>query len=155
MSSLAFRLKTAGMNMGPLANLFYRRKRENTAEDAEARTRFDAVVRSIGTQTLAAGMAAAFRSGRSPLFSELVAQLFDQGSRLDKELTLQLLGLPAEQVNRTSRDAVRRAAEELEMLDTLLIERFSAAYAQRPEWVKTLGAPVLHLVMEKIAEPYK
>lgn len=143
------------MNLGPLANLFQRRKRETTAEDVQVRTRFDAVVRSVGPQTLAAGLAVAFRSGQSPLFSELVAQLFDQGSRLDQELTLRLLGLPAEQANRISRDAVRRAAEELEMLDTLLIERFSAAYAQRPDLLKTLDSSVLNLIMEKIAEPYK
>lgn len=155
MATFALRLKHAGMNLGPLANLLQRRKRDSVAGDAAVRTRFDAVVRSVGTQTLAAGLIAAFRSGQTPLFSELLAQLFTNGSRLDKEFTLKHLGLPPDQVNRTSADAVRRVAEELELLDVLLIERFSNALAERPGLLETLDTPVLAVILAKIAERYK
>ncbi len=155
MSAFALRLKHAGMNLGPLSNLFQRRKREHSAEEASTRAHFDAVVRSVGPQTLAAGLIAAFRSGQTPLFSELVAQMYANGSRLDKEFTLKHLGRPADQGNRTSPDAVRRIAEELELLDVLLIERFSTACSERPGMLETLDAPVLEVVLAKIAERYK
>jgi hypothetical protein len=141
--------------------------RQYQGRDDEVQRDFDQVAGTVPRSSLAEGLAAAFRSDRTPPFSQMLGQLFGQSGREQKAGILnQLLSTGAasgllgmlggkkqvspEEADRISPDDVQRAAEETERRDPSIVDRLSEFYADHPGLVKTLGAGALAIAMSRL-----
>jgi hypothetical protein len=133
---------------------------------------FDRISKAVDSSTLAQGIAAAMRSEQTPPFSELVSQLFSNGSADQKatmlnailaaapQLTHLVPGLSSEgtvnpqQATTISPDTVQNLAHQAEQHDPSVVDRLSSVYANHPTLVKTLGTAAMAIAIRKVAEKY-
>jgi len=146
-----------------------------TAPEGDPGVHFQQVAQSVDKGTLADGIAAALRSGDTPPFPQLVAQLFSSGSndqkatmlntllasltapqRAQLAATIPNLGSAASvtkgQAAAISPAVVQELAQGAERHQPGVVEKMSALYAAHPTLVKTLGATALMIAMRKIGE---
>jgi hypothetical protein len=139
-------------------------------EAARAESTFDQVAGSTGTQGLAQGLSAAFRSDQTPPFSQMLSHLFGNSSGQQKagllnslasvtpgalaaEVASMLRGggkISPEQAEKVPPEAVQKMAENAERQDPSVVDRVSEFYAQHPNVVKTLGVGALTFLTSKI-----
>jgi hypothetical protein len=142
-------------------------------QDAEAH--FQQVAQTADQGTLAHGIAAAMRSDQTPAFSQIVSQLFTQGSADQKagmlnallgaaspEMRTQLAGLipglagaaavTPSQAGNVSADAINSMAQKMEQHNPSVVDQMSGFYAKHPGLVKTLGTGAMMIALRKIAE---
>ena len=147
---------------------------KNTANAAE---HFDQVAQVAPRNVIAEGLAAAFRSDKTPAFGNLVGKLFSQSSGEQKAGILnqllasagpgvlaQLAGgvtsLPGsegqqitpDQAQAVSPEVVQQLATHAEKSDPSIVDKASAFYAQHSTLVKTLGGAALTIALAKVAE---
>jgi hypothetical protein len=147
---------------------------QNTANAAE---HFDQVAQVAPRNVIAEGLAAAFRSDKTPAFGNLVGNLFSQSSGEQKAGILnqllasagpgvlaQLAGgatsLPGsagqqitpDQAQAVSPEVVQQLATHAEKSDPSIVDKASAFYAQHSTLVKTLGGAALTIALAKVAE---
>ena len=140
---------------------------------------FDQVMQAAPSGTIAEGLAAAFRSDRTPAFGQLLSTLFtnsngDQKAGMLNQLLSSvspttitqilsgagltgLLGgtgaqLTPDQAQKVSPDVVQQLAAHAEKTNPSIIDSLSSFYAQHSTLVKTLGSGVLTVALAKIAE---
>jgi hypothetical protein len=141
---------------------------------------FDDVTRQTSTDELSEGLAAAFRSDRTPPFPEMLGSLFGRSSGVQRAGILQNLmatlgpavlaqilsrrglggmfggGQPGpitpEVAAQVPPEAIQEAAEEAERKDPSIIDRLSRAYAEQPQIFKTLGAAALAIALGRLAQ---
>jgi hypothetical protein len=138
---------------------------------------FDTYSRVAPQATLSDGLAAAFRSDRTPPFARMVSELFGRAPRTERAGVLQHLlatlgpailarkginlspGGAAPNPERTAAAAeqlsprdVEELAAEAEKKDPTIIDRISDAYARNPQLVKTLGAAALTIALSHAAK---
>ncbi len=138
-------------------------------QSGEVHSEFDRLAGSAGSEGLADGLAAAFRSDQTPPFSHMVSQLFGESTGQQKAGLLnslfaiapqatQVLGMmrgggPAqitpEQAERVSPESVQKLAAQAEGHDPSIVDTVSRFYAQHPGVVKTLGLGALTLLTSK------
>jgi hypothetical protein len=138
---------------------------------------FDEVARQVPAETLAGGLADAFRSDRTPDFGQMVSSLFRGSNAQQRSGLLQQLasalgpslianvaggllgrlgsgagsGGAAEASDKVSPDQVREIAAAAEKQDPTVMDRIGAYYAQHPEVVKVLGGTALAVALGHIA----
>jgi hypothetical protein len=147
---------------------------QNTANAAE---HFDQVAQVAPRNVIAEGLAAAFRSDRTPAFGSLVGNLFSQSSGEQKAGILnqllasagpgvlaQLAGgvtslrasegqqITPDQAQAVSPEVVQQLATHAEKSDPSIVDKASAFYAQHSTLVKTLGGAALTIALAKVAE---
>src|SRR5262249_27522322 len=130
---------------------------------------------------LSTGLAEAFRSDQTPPFSQMVSQLFANGSpdqragmlnallgaapsSLQSSLGSLIPGLMAgggagvlssltgAQASAISPDQVTNLAHQVHQNNPGVVEQMSSFYAQHPQLVQTLGSVAMMVAMRKIAE---
>ena len=150
----------------------------------EADRDFDQVAHRVPQETMADGIADAFRSQQTPPFPQMLSQLFgnshpqqkatllntllaavgpgvlsgilsQQRSGLAGEPDVERTDVTPEQAEQISPEAVRQVAEEAERRDPSIIDRVSNFYAQQPDVVKTLGAAALTIALAQIGRRHK
>jgi hypothetical protein len=143
------------------------------APPASAQTDFDKVARSAPPSTLASALAAAFRSGNTPDFPQLIGQLFEQSNGNQRAGILQhllaaagpaaasggltgalssaLSSVTPEQAQQVSPNAVKELASRAANRDPSIIDRASEFYSQHPTLVKVLGTAVLAETISHLA----
>jgi hypothetical protein len=147
---------------------------QNTANAAE---HFDQVAQVAPRSVIAEGLAAAFRSDKTPAFGNLVGNLFSQSSGEQKAGILnqllasagpgvlaQLAGgatslprsagqqITPDQAQAVSPEVVQQLATHAEKSDPSIVDKASAFYAQHSTLVKTLGGAALTIALAKVAE---
>jgi hypothetical protein len=147
---------------------------QNTANAAE---HFDQVAQVAPRNVIAEGLAAAFRSDKTPAFGNLVGNLFSQSSGEQKagilnqllasagpgvlaQLALGVPSLPGsegqqitpDQAQAVSPEVVQQLATHAEKSDPSIVDKASAFYAQHSTLVKTLGGAALTIALAKVAE---
>jgi len=154
-----------------------------SASQAPAHTEqdFDRVAQSAPSDSLANGLAEAFRSHETPPFGNMLASLFGQSNGQQKAGVLNALiaGLgPAavsrllassgagnhlgpmmegqkmvtpEMADQIPSQAIHQVAEAAEKQDPDIVQRVSQIYAEHPKLIQTLGAGALAIVMGKMA----
>ena len=150
-----------------------------TAPDVHAH--FDEVAKAVPSGTLADGIAAAFRSDKTPALGEMVSSMFAQSSGEQKAgLLNQLLGslnpaaltqilsgaglsgltgmlsgqtqLTPEQAQRIPPEVVQQMANHAEKSSPSIVDSLSNFYAQHTTLVKTLGGAAISIALAKIAQ---
>jgi hypothetical protein len=139
---------------------------------------FQEVARSVETDTLTQGIAAAMRSDQTPPFAQIVSQLFASGSSDQQSAMVNTLlssitpeqratisaaipglgGDPAGAGGRpaaTTPASIRKLAQQAEKQDVGIIDKMSALYAAHPTLVRTLGSTAMMIAMRKIAERHQ
>jgi hypothetical protein len=135
---------------------------------------FDRVATAAPRSEVAQGLAAAFRSDRTPAFAHMVGQLFGNSpgaqranilgtlaSAVGPAVLSQILAkhgttaiqtpqVSAETAQQIPPDAVREIAEAAEQKDPSIIDRISHAYADQPQIVKTLGKAALAVALAQM-----
>ena len=140
------------------------------ASSGDASANFDQISKTVDNSTVAQGIAAAMRSDQTPPFAQLVSQLFSNGSSDQKasmlntilaaapQLSSMIPGLGGggtvtpQQADNISPAAVQAVAHQAEQHDASIIDKLSAVYANHPTLVKTLGAAVMAIAAQKMAE---
>jgi hypothetical protein len=139
---------------------------ESTAEH------FDQVAQAAPNNVVAEGLAAAFRSDRTPAFGNLIGNLFSQSSGEQKAgilnhllasvgpgvlaqvagggLSTRLLAGVGQQAVPT--EVVQQLAAHAEKSDPSIVDKASSFYAQHSTLVKTLGGAALTIALAKVAE---
>jgi len=150
--------------------------------DSEVDDHFDQVSRAAPSSEIAQGLSAAFRSGQTPPFSQMVSQLFGNSNGGQRAGMLNalisaagssglgsllgggaasglgsLLGghtttVTPEQAAQVSPEAVQQLAEHAEKSDPSIVDRVSQIYAEHPTLIKTLGGAALTIALAKVAE---
>ena len=146
-----------------------------TQNSENATEHFDQVARMAPTNVVAEGLAAAFRSDKTPAFGSLVANLFSQSNGEQKagilnrllaavgpEALAQIAGgrLPIaanqqvtpDQAQAVPTDVVQQLAAHAEKADPNFVEKASSFYAQHSTLLKTLGGAALSIALAKVAE---
>jgi len=140
---------------------------------------FDQVAQAAPKGIIAEGLAAAFRSDRTPVFGQMLSTLFansngDQKagmlnqlfSSVNPALLTQVLSgigvaevagretpqLTPEQAQKISPEVVQQLATHAESSNPSIVESVSNFYAQHGTLVKTLGGAALSVALAKIAE---
>jgi|SRR5690348_10262776 len=140
---------------------------------------FDQVAGAAPSGTIAEGLAAAFRSDRTPALGQMVSSLFSQSNGEQKAgLLNQLMGsvnpatltqilsgaglsgllsggkeqLSSDDAQKISSDVVQQLATHAEKADPSSVDSLSTFYAQHTALVKTLGGTALSIALAKIAE---
>ena len=111
---------------------------------------FRQVASAAPRETLAGGIAQAFRSSQTPSFPDMVAGLFTHADPAHRGALLQrLLGqnVPPEQVDRTSPDQVKQIAASAESRNPSVVEEVSRFCADHPEIMHAAGALALAVAM--------
>lgn len=141
---------------------------------------FDAVARTAPPADMADGLAAAFRSGHTPPFGDMLGQLFGQSAGSQRAGILNTLlatagpalvasvlgrfgagiagrgvgaGGPIDEATAAQipPGAVTEIAAAAEKKDPSIVDRISQAYAQQPQIVKTLGKVALTVALAQMA----
>jgi hypothetical protein len=140
-----------------------------TASEANAEADFHQVAQSADAGTLAQGIGAIMRSDQTAPFSQLVSQLFANGSGEQKEGMLKtllgaapadvqgqlagLLGGGAAGASATpSSETVASVAKRVEQSNPGVVDTMSSFYAQHPTLVKTLGSAAMMVALRRIAQ---
>lgn len=151
----------------------------SNADTANAETHFDQVANAAPPATIGGGLADMFRSGNTPPFAELVAQMFGNANGTQKASVLNELlsktggNLPSvlasaglgglastvanggtitpEAASQVPPEAVQQVAQHMEQHDPSIVDRLSSVYAQHPTLIKTLGSGLLAVTLAKIA----
>jgi len=140
---------------------------------------FDQVAQAAPPNSIAEGIAAAFRSDQTPVFGQMLSGLFGQSTGEQKAGMLnqllaslgpgvlsQLAGggvlaglfgggaksITPEQAQEVSPDLVQQLAAHAEKSDASIVDKASAFYAQHPALVKTLGGAALSIALAKLAQ---
>jgi hypothetical protein len=131
-----------------------------------------AALQEASPQSLAGGLAAAFRSDQTPAFPSLLSHLFGSSDRQQRAGLLNhlvasagpsLLGaaLPGplgsilkggsavtpEQAEQISPEAIQSLAEHAQKTNPSIIDQVSGFYSQHPKVIQALGAGALAMVM--------
>jgi hypothetical protein len=140
-----------------------------TASEANAEADFHKVAQTADAGTLAQGIGAIMRSDQTPPFSQLVSQLFTNGSGDQKAAMLKTLlgsapadmqgqlagllggGAAAASANPSS-ETVASVARRVEQSNPNVVDTMSSLYAQHPMLVKTLGSAAMMVALRKIAQ---
>ncbi len=149
-----------------------------TSSPDDVAAAFHQMASSADQSTLSSGLAEAFRSDQTPPFSQMVSQLFTNGSpdqragmlnallgaapsNLQSSLSSLIPGLAAggtlgaltgAQASALTPDQVSNLANQVHQNNPGVIEHMSSFYAQHPTLVKTLGSVAMMVAMRKIAE---
>jgi hypothetical protein len=150
-----------------------------TAPAPDVHAHFDQVAEVAPSGTIAEGLAAAFRSDKTPAFGEMLSTLFansngDQKagilnqilSSVNPSILSQLLAgagltglvggagakLTPEQAQQVSPEMVQQLATHAEKTNPTIIDSVSTFYAEHSSLVKTLGGAALSIALAKIAE---
>lgn len=138
---------------------------------------FDEVAQAAPKGVIAEGLAAAFRSDRTPVFGQMLSTLFsnsngDQKAGMLNQLLpsvqpamlaqilsgIGLVGssgtptLTPEQAQKLSPEQVQQLAAHAEKSNPSVVESVSSFYAQHGTLVKALGGTALSVLLAKIAE---
>ena|SRR5256885_14934885 len=139
---------------------------------------YDQVAQSVPKGVLAEGLAAAFKSDRTPAFGQMLATLFNNSNSGQKAgLINHLLGslgpstltqifsgtalagsiggqrnITAEQAEHISSNDLQQVATRAEKTDPTIMDSISSFYAQHSDLVKTLGGSALSVALAKVAE---
>jgi hypothetical protein len=141
---------------------------------------FDRFTEAGDRDDIAEGLAAAFRSDRTPPFAAMLAQLFGRSSGPQRAQILntlasvlgpailgQVLGrrgvtppaggaapveVTPEMAQQVPPEVVKEAAEQAEQRDPSIVDRLSRVYAEQPALIKTLGAAALAIALGKVAQ---
>lgn len=152
---------------------------------ADAEQHFDQVAQSVPSSSLASGLAQAFRSGDTPPFAQMAAQLFSNGngqqqasmlttlmSSVGPEVLAKFTGnnpssplagllqsgqtqVSADQAAQIDPSEVQALAQHVEQHDPSIIDRVSEVYAAHPTLIKTLGAAAMAIAVKEIAERHQ
>jgi hypothetical protein len=152
---------------------------------ANVEQHFDQVAQAVPSSSLAGGLAEAFRSGDTPPFAQMAAQLFSNGngqqqasmlttliSSVGPEVLSQFTGnnpnsplagllqagggqVSAEQAAQIDPAEVQALAQHVEQHNPSIVDRVSEVYAEHPTLIKTLGAVALGIAVKKIAEQHQ
>ena len=149
-------------------------------QEDEVHGHFNQVAQAAPASDLAGGIAAIFRSDKTPAFGQLVGQLFGNsngtqranllntllasgaGAGILSQLTQSTgLSMPAaaggaaqvtpEMAAQISPEAVQEAAAHAEQHDPSIVDRVSAIYAQHPALINSLGAMAMSMAMSHLA----
>jgi hypothetical protein len=133
---------------------------------------FDQVSKTVDPSALAEGIVAAMRSDETPPFSQLVSQLFSNGSADQKATMLNAIlgaapqlrqlvpGLGSggtvnpQQATTISPDTVQNLAHQAEQHNPSVVDKLSSVYANHPTLVKTLGTAAMAIAIRKVTEKY-
>ena len=148
------------------------------AVQPDVHAHYDEVSQAVPSGTLAEGIAAAFRSDRTPAFGEMLSHLFSQSSGDQKAGLLNKLissvnpatltqvfsgaglagllsgGKPEltnGQAEQVPPDVVQQLATHAERNNPSVVDAISNFYAQHTTLVKTLGSGALAIALAKIA----
>lgn len=140
---------------------------------------FDEVAQAVPQNTLAEGLAAAFRSDQTPALGQMVSSLFSQSnadqkagllshllSSVSPGTLMQVLSgaglaglasggktqLTPSEAQQVSPEVVQQLANHAEKANPSLIDSLSTFYAQHTTLVKTLGGGALAIALAKVAE---
>lgn len=147
----------------------------------QVHSHFDQVAQNVDLSSLASGLAEAFRSGDTPPFAQMAAQLFSnsggnqQAGMLNTLLAsagpavlsqflgnnsgtalANLLGsgqtqVSAEEAASIPPEEVQQLAAHVEQHNPSIVDEVSNLYAEHPTLIKTLGAVALGIAIKKIA----
>jgi hypothetical protein len=156
-----------------------------TSPSPNAAEHFDEVARTVPQQSLGQGISAAFSSGDTPPFHNMVARLFEQSNGQQRAgLLNQLLrslgpgvlssiaggglasalGIGAhqqapevtpEQATRVTPEQAGELAQRARAQDPTILDRVGDYYAQHPQVVKALGAAALAIALGQIAQRHR
>jgi hypothetical protein len=143
---------------------------------------FDQVAQAVPSSTLASGLAEAFRSGQTPSFPQMAAQLFANGNSQQQAgvlnglmatlgpaviakfagsapnsplaALLQSGSVTPAQAASVNPAEVEALTSHAQTQDPSIIDRVSAIYAEHPVLIKSLGAAALTIAMKKIADQH-
>jgi hypothetical protein len=142
----------------------------NTQED------FSKVAQAAPQSHLAEGLAEAFRSDRTPPFSEMIGNLFSQSNGQQRAgILTQLLSssggnplsalgerfsgllkpgsqVTPQQAEQIPPEAVQQLAEHAQKNNPSILDQASNFYAQHPQVVQGLGAGALALIMSQMSK---
>lgn len=145
----------------------------------DVRAHFDQVAQAAPSSVIAEGLAAAFRSDKTPAFGQMLSTLFansnaDQKagmlnqllSSVNPAMLTQVLSsagiagavggagaqLTPDQVQKISPEVVQQLAAHAEKVNPSIVDSLSSFYAQHAGLVKTLGGAALTVALAKVAE---
>jgi len=139
---------------------------------------FDRLSEIAPRETVADGLAAAFRSDATPPFPQMLGQMFGRSAGPQRANILNMLmasvgpallqqilsrrGRPQpepssqpvtpEVADQVSTQEVEELARHAEERDPSILERISRTYAEQPQIIKTLGAAALTVALARIAQ---
>lgn len=154
----------------------------SAAPAADVHAHFDQVAQAAPASAIAEGLAAAFRSGQTPPFGQMLSTLFTNStadqkagmlnqliSSVNPAVLTQILGgaglagmaggagaqLTPAQAQQVSPQVVQQLATHAEKANPSIIDSVSGFYAQHSTLVKTLGGAALTIALSKVAERQK
>ena len=146
-----------------------------TASEDDVHSAYSRVVPAVPRETLADGIAHAFRSDRTPPFQNMVSNLYGQSDPNQKAgLLNQILGalgpnaanilestglagllrgsrVTPQDAQQVSPQTVQVLAGEAEKRDPTIVDRAAGFYAEHPTLVKALGVGALALLMSRMS----
>ena len=150
-----------------------------TARAPDVHAHFDQVVQAAPSNVIADGLAAAFRSDRTPAFGQMLSTLFTNSnaeqkagmlnqliSSVNPAMLAQILSevgiagavggagaqLTSEQAQKLSPEVVQQLGAHAEKSNPSIIDSVSSFYAEHAGLVKTLGGAALTVALAKMAE---
>jgi hypothetical protein len=115
---------------------------------------FQQVAQAAPQGAVADGLSQAFRSDRTPPFSEMVADLFSRSDPNQRAgLLNRLLGsgnLTPQQASQISPVQVQQMAAQAERQNPSVVDEVSSFYAQHPQLMHALGAAALTIALQHI-----
>ena len=142
---------------------------------SEVETHFNQVATAAPSEELSRGITEAFRSDNTPPFADMITQLFERSSPVQKSnlvnLLLSALGssgqnimarlglngiangnqVAPEQAQTIEPQKVQELAAQAEKKDPTVLEQAGEFYSQHPSLVRSLGSAALAIVLAKIA----
>jgi hypothetical protein len=154
--------------MDDIGNILGRYRGDSSASsEDEVHRDFDRIATHAQPHDLAGGLAATFRSEKTPPFADMLGQMFAQASGPQRAGLLNTLfaalaaspvvsrGLERpvtpEEAEQVSPEAARSLAAEAAQHDPSIIDRVSQFSAAHPGLVKTLGAGALTVLLSHVA----
>ena len=164
--------------MGLLSGVGDLLKQFSGSNEAASGRQFEQLAQAVPSSSIASGLAEVFRSGQSPPFAQLTAQLFSNGNGQQQASVLntllasvgpgvlsQLTGgnssplaallqggqtsVTPEQAAVVKPEDIQALAEHAEKQDPSIIDKLSQVYAEHPELIKTLGAAALTIARSR------
>lgn len=147
----------------------------------DVHSHFEEVAQEAPTNVLAEGLAAAFKSDRTPAFGQMLSTLFANSNGEQKagmlnqlfasvspSVLAQVLSgaglsglaggatqLTADQAHKISPELVQQLAEQAKKDNPSIVDSVSSFYAQHATLIKTLGGTALTIALAKVAERQK
>ena len=172
-----------GFDIGGLLQQYLGGAQNAGARSGQLEEDFHQVSQNAPQATVGSGVAEAFRSDQTPPFSQMVGQLFGNGSAQQRAGMLnELLGnlspailgslggglggllgghagtapsITPEQADQIDPQQVEQIAQQAQQQDPSIMDRMGNFYAAHPTLVRTLGSAALAIAMSKIAERMK